>query len=265
MFKNFMKNWRALAFPIGVIFIIFVDFIIGTPFIVNISKILILSILHYIYVLRTKYVYNSDIYIYLSDLKEEMNRNNVIKPFLSRNFFQGLCLVTYFGTFCGLYFMDFLLSDYSWVWILLSLSYCIILFDVIIELLRLWTNKADLNRVKVPHSLQQTRGMWKFLTRTGPACAKIAAGVGTLVAISEVGYPMASGGPLKIGLLTHYHVNNQLYTDLAFPVETRFDITYEYAWHLNEQNVNQGVKEYNPLKKRTFNITSPSELAKLLN
>jgi hypothetical protein len=238
---------------------------IGMPFIVTIFKIFILSLLHYLYVLRTKYIYNSDIYIYLSDLKEEMNRNHVIKPFLSRNLFQGLCLITYIGTLSGLYFMDSFFSNYSWVWTVLSLFYLIILSDVLIELLRLWVNKADLNKVKVPHSLQQTRGLWKFLAKAGPTCAKLAAGSGTLVAMSEVGYPMISGGPLKIGPLTHYHVNNHLYTDLAFPIETRGDIAYEHAWHLNEQNVNQGVKEYNSLKKRTFNITSPSELAKLLD
>ena len=257
------KNWRALVFPIGIILIVLVDFMIGMSFIVTTFKIFIFSLLHYLYVLRTKYIYNSDIYIYLSDLKEEMSRNYVIKPFLPHRVFQGLCLITYIGTLGGLYFMYFLFFNHSWFWVVLSIFYLIILCDIFIELLRLWTNKADLNRVRVPHSLQQTRGMWKLLTKVGPTCAKTITGVGTLVATSEVGYPMMSGGPLTIGPLTHYHVNNHLYTDLACPIVTRFDITYEHAWHINEIEVQEGRLAKNPLGKRTHAITTVSQLVKM--
>ena len=50
----------------------------------------------------------------------------------------------------------------------------------------------------MPHSLQQTRGVWEAIVKIGPACTKVAAGIGTGLGISEVVYPMAVGGPNNI-------------------------------------------------------------------
>lgn len=258
-----VKNWRALLFPLVLSIVILIDYILEVPLALTLFKITLMSLVHYLYVLRTKYVYNSDIYIYLSDLKNEFEKHHVITPILSRTNFAILSWLSLIGTLSALHFIDFHSPYAVSVWSTLSIVYILLICDVIMEIIRIWTNKANLTKVKVPFSLQQTRGMWQVLSKVGPACVKVAVVVAPTLGLLEIGYPLVSGGPNNLGPLTTYYVNNQLYSDLEYPIKTRFDVMYEHAWHLEEQNIKDGCLDSNSLTKRTFSITKPSQLLKL--
>jgi hypothetical protein len=82
--KFLFKNYKGLIYPLIILSILFFDQIIfQIPLIITLLKLFCFSILHYLYVLKTDYIYDSDIYRYLTDLKIELEKNYIIKPFLS--------------------------------------------------------------------------------------------------------------------------------------------------------------------------------------
>jgi hypothetical protein len=107
--------------------------------------------------------------------------------------------------------------------------------------------------------------MWKFSVQAAPVCANLIKGCGATLGISEFAAPLITGGPNNIGPVTSYVTNEHFYqgNNLAYPIKTRLDVTYEHAWGLNEQSVKDGGLSVNPLAKRTFSITSPLQMVAL--
>jgi hypothetical protein len=135
------------------------------------------------------------------------------------------------------------------------------------EILRNFTNKAELNRVAVPPSLQQRRFMMS-LTQMGakaaPLCANVLKTAGAGIGISEIAVPFATGGPNNIGPVTRW-ATNKIYAEnnMAYPINTRLDVMAEHAYSVNEQNIRNGVLTKNPVEKRMYSLTTPSQLGKL--
>ena len=123
------KNWRALIFPLLLIIILVIDRISGVLLTFTLSKLMLISLLHYLYVIRTKYIYNSDIYIYLSDLKHEFEKHHVITPMLSRLQATIISWLTLIGTLSTLYFIDFSSPYAVSVWSILSIFYIVMIVD----------------------------------------------------------------------------------------------------------------------------------------
>ena len=82
---NLIKNnWRGVLFPTICGGIILSDQLLFDLFwAIRLLKVFVFSILHILFVLKRKYVYNSDIYNYLTLLNIELDKNHVIKPFLT--------------------------------------------------------------------------------------------------------------------------------------------------------------------------------------
>jgi len=111
------------------------------------------------------------------------------------------------------------------------------------------TNKADLGKVYVPHSLQQTRGVIKLMTKITPTCMNIAKGTVALLGASELAYPLTFGHGQKLGPVTHFVANNTY--KCSVPIETRNDSNYEsYKADWNECIKKYGLSEI-PLPERT--------------
>ena len=77
------KNWKFLLFPILILFVLIFDFIIGINFTITVFKILFLSLIHYFFVLRTKYVFESELIDYYARLKLEYESNKIMYPLLT--------------------------------------------------------------------------------------------------------------------------------------------------------------------------------------
>ena len=82
---NLIKNnWRGILLPPICGGIILSDqLLFDLLWAIRLIKIFVFSILHNLFVLKRKYVYNSDIYNYLTLLNIELDKNHVIKPFLT--------------------------------------------------------------------------------------------------------------------------------------------------------------------------------------
>ena len=82
---NLIKNnWRGILFPKICGGIILSDpLLFDLLWAIRLLKVFVFSILHILFVLKRKYVYNSDIYNYLTLLNIELDKNHVIKPFLT--------------------------------------------------------------------------------------------------------------------------------------------------------------------------------------
>lgn len=217
------KNWKGLFFPISCFCIFFFDYFVGNSFYFTLIKILIFSLLHALYVYKTEYVYDSDIYRYLSDLKFEYERNHIIKPFLTYNQVNMvyICLVI---TLCFRPFESFSLISFSFFCALL-------IMDSLNIFLRSLTNKAELKNVKPPISLMQTRFVFTTLTKLIPHCTAASRFVIGMGGTTEIAYPLILGDGNSIGPATKLIGNNILYTDVKVPVETKLDSMYESFKH----------------------------------
>jgi hypothetical protein len=112
--KKFLRNnWQALVFPLLILSCIFFDQVVWRlPLVVTLFKLTLLGVAHYVYVLKTMYLYNSDIYRYLGNIKAEREKNytmdSLFSPLVSKaqyRYFNINCSFTDFWKyfpFCGL-------------------------------------------------------------------------------------------------------------------------------------------------------------------
>jgi hypothetical protein len=213
------KNWKALVFPGVCCYIICFDYFFGFGFGISLIKILVFSFFHFLYVYKTQYIYNSDIYIYLNELKIEYERKHIIKPFLTSN--QSTLI-----TFSLLFFIC--IKDYNpFIFCFISCFACLLILDAINVFGRSLTNKAELNQVKVPVSLKQTRFMFTAFTKFTPNCVALGKLVVGSLTCSELVYPAVVGNGNTLGPVMKIIDNNLLHPDLKLPIETKLDHCYE--------------------------------------
>ena len=243
------NNWKGLFFPISCLCIFFFDYFVGNSFYFTLIKLLIFSLFHVLYVYKTEYVYDSDIYRYLNDLKFEYERNHIIKPFLTYNQVSivYICLVI---TFCFRPFESFSLISFSFLSALL-------IIDALNIFLRSLTNKAELKNVKPPISLMQKRFVFTTLTKLVPHCAAASRLVIGMGVTTEIAYPSIFGN--GIGPVTKFVGNNILYTDLKVPIATKLDSMYESFRH--EELIRPEGEP--PLPERTCNLRKEQDLLDL--
>ena len=228
------NNWRGILFPTICGGIILSDQVLfDLPWAITLVKIFVFSILHILFVLKSKYVYNSDIYNYVTLLNIELDKNHVIKPFLTR----GQASLIWWGFFflLNLYLLRLTIIVQNLVYVhgLLVILGSIIFIDSLNEIFRTLTNKADLARVHVPYSLQQTRGVIQISTKLIPTCVNMGKVTMAVLGGTELGYPLIFGDGQKLGPVTS-GVANQIYSDCNIPIETRNDLNYEsykVAWN----------------------------------
>jgi hypothetical protein len=257
------RNWKAILFPVVILLIITFDqCILGLPWELTTVKVFFISSLHVMLVLKTKYLFDSDIYNYLSSLKLEHERCFIIKPFLSNlqtSIIFGITFILFLVVSHGLF------SVYtSFFNGLLILCLCALFANSINEMARNYTNRSDLGQVRVPPSIQQRRFTITLLqlgTKVSPLCANAVKLVGTGLGLSEIGIPIVTGGPNKIGPVTHW-ITNRIYAgnEMTCPIRTRLDVMAEHAFFINQQNVDDGLLKQNPIGKRKFNLTMPKQI-----
>jgi hypothetical protein len=236
------------------------------------------------------YLYNSDIYRYLGNIKAEREKNYTMDSLFSPLVSKVLSTATLILTVALLIFGNIFPSA-DWLetaWVAMGILYITLIVESTVEIIRLYTNKADFSRAPIPKSLQpkpfryeQRRCMKQYLvlrcqqlieqgfhrgleyasTNIGPMCKQFAKCVPYLVCVSEFAIPTATEGFGSTGPLTKYYINNWLYTDLAYPVQTKFDVAYEWTWHMHQQMLHDGVISTNPYKQRTINITNATTYA----
>jgi hypothetical protein len=246
----------------GIIF--FDQILMEFPIELTIFKVLVVSLLHVLFVMRTKYVYNSDIYIYLSDLKKAREECFIIKPLLS-DLQSGILFWLSFVLFLGITYFG--LGQSNLLNGLLLLCFSTLLLNGFNEILRNLTNKAELSRVAVPPSLQQRRFMptiAQFGAKAAPLCGNALRTVGAGIGISEVALPFVTGGPNNIGPITRW-ATNKMYAGnkMTCPINTRLDVMAEHAWNVNQQNIDAGLLKQHTTSKRMYSLTTPSQLAQL--
>jgi hypothetical protein len=261
------KNYKSLLFPLMVIGIaVFDQVFMHFALEFTALKILFVSILHSFVVLRTNYVYTTDIYIYLSSLKLAREKNFVVKPILS----QIQCNFLFFSSFISFFILTHVNELGELGNILFGVligSFCVLFLNSLNEVFRNYTNKADLRRVNVPASLQQRRyviSLAQLGTKAVPLCVNTVKLLGATLGLSELGVPMLTGGPNNIGPITAFVVNKKYAdNDMTCPIRTRLDITAEHAYYVNEENVKEGNISENPTGKRMFSLTTPKQLFEL--
>lgn len=260
------KNWKFLLFPFSCCFIICIDRILHYPLYLTLAKIFIFSCLHFLYVLRTKYVFDSDIIRYYACLKYEFEKGHTTDGFLSP---KSARYIFYFYYIVALYLMFIVSYDSSvYEFVILNTIWHVVFFSIFftdfsIEVYRSKTNTADLSKVPLPASLSKVRffsGMISKFTILAPTCAKAGGVALSAFGICEMGIPTLRGGFNKQGPLTNYYLNNFEYNDLACSIETRADTNFESAWHGYEEDVKAGNLQENPLNQRIRPIRRPSDL-----
>lgn len=261
------KNYKSLLFPLMILGIFLFDQILmHFPLELTVLKILFISLLHTFVVLRTNYIYSTDIYIYLSALKVARENNFIIKPILSEiqcNVLFGISL----GSFLILTHFNNLGEISNVLFGILISSFFLLFLNSLNEVFRNYTNKADLHRVKIPASLQQRRyviSLSQLGTKAVPLCINTVKLLGATLGLSEFGVPMLTGGPNNIGPITAFVVNTKYAdNDMTCPIRTRLDITAEHAYYVNQENVKDGHISENPTGKRMFSLTTPKQLFEL--
>jgi len=251
------KNWKGLFAPVSCLFITLFDYLIGNSFYFTLIKILIFCLLHALYVYKTEYIYDSDIYLYLGRLKYEYERHHVIKPFLTLTQIT-LIYISLAASFC-LQSFDFFKPFYLSVF---SILFALLILDSLNIFLRSLTNKAELKNIKPPPSLMQTRFMFITFIKYIPYCvAGSRLVVGTL-ALTEIAYPMGCASNNRIGPITRLWTNKVLYPELTIPLETRLDVMYEsFKYDNNECYIRP--KGEPPLPERTCTLSEEQDLLNL--
>ena len=268
MFNFIKNNWKYLLFPSTFLFIIFFDTFFKIHPALTLIKLLFFSITHYMVVLKTRYVFNSDIMRYYGSLKYEYEESCKIDSLLSRR----QSTIIFWTYFLGSLIMLNMMFVNSWIHNLIPfwfLVFFLIFFsDFSVEVLRYSTSAPNYSKVAIPASIKPYRRFSGFIAKFasfGSACGRSGPLVMGGFGISEVGYPMASGGFNQNGLITGYYVNNYLYSpeQLSYPINTRADVAYEFAYHGYEEDIKAGCISENPLPKRTCSIRNPGDLARL--
>ena len=265
----FKSNWKFTLFPLSLSFIIFFDYYFEYSIYVTLIKITIFSLVHFLFVLRTKYIFDSDIIRYYSSLKIAFEDGYTVKSAINSKQSRYLFYVYYLISLLLLFIVysnpnahELIILNSFW-----HVIFFIIFFtDFSFELYRLKTNTSNLSKIPVPTSLSNVRffsgTIIKFAT-IAPTCAKATSAIVSGLAFSEIALPTIRGGFNKQGPLTNYYLNNYEYNDLACPIETRADASYEFAWHGYEEDIERGFLNENPLHKRTRPIRKPSDFVGL--
>lgn len=262
----FLKNnWKAILFPFSCLIILIVDqIILQISLMISLVKIGIISLLHAMFVLKTKYVYNSDIYNYIYNLRIELNKNSIIKPFLKTSQSMYIFWLYFFLVTLFLSNFAFVIPYRKMLLSLITVLTIIVFMDCINEIFRAIINKADLNRVYTPHSLKQTRFMWKAIAKIMPACISFGKLVtATLVGTEVVGPSIVGDGQL-IGPVTKTVVNNHMYPNCEVPLETRYDVQYESYKERWNSDVDKGLRpENNRMPERIYTINCKKDMLNL--
>jgi len=262
---SFIKStWKAFVFPISCLFILILDqYFLDISLSITVFKLSIFSLLHFILVLKTKYVYDSTVYTYLSLLKLEYNKNYIIKPILTNNQITILFYIYLFVfTIVSLkitYFLEYKLYLQT-LWFLLSIFF---IFNCFFEIFRTLTNKADLQKVFVPHQLMQTRKMWQFFTKIAPTCSAFSKAVPAALLFIEVGIPQACNIPHTIGPLTKGVANNFVYPDCSLPIENRLELNYETFKKEYNTAIENKLYIAEKLPERSFKILHKDDFRKM--
>lgn len=258
----FKNNWKAIIFPFFCLFILIIDqLILELPLIITIVKIGCFSFLHFFYVLKNKYIYTSDIYKYIINLRIELNKNNIIKPFLNKTHSTYLFWAYFFLVMLSMSKLSILMDYKQVIFSLIVILTMIVFMDAINELIRLMTNKSELSRVYTPHSLQQTRFVWQAFAKLTPICTSVGKVALTCAATSEVVYPTIFGNGQSLGPVTKMVANQHMYPDCNVPVETRFDMQYESYKSGWNSEVDQKLRPIDSrMPERILNIRSKDDM-----
>ena len=263
--RFFINNWKAFTYPLFCLSILIVDqLVLNVPLLLTLLKIGGLSFLHVVFVFKNKYVFDSDIYHYISNLRTELDKHNMIKPILTSS--QSMYLFWFYFLILTLFLSDFVHTiEYKMLLFYSVVILTIIVFvDGINEIFRAFTNKADLNKVYTPFSLRQTRYMWKALAQLTPVCASIGKIVtGTLVGTEIIG-PGFIGNGQTIGPVTKVIANDYIYPGCNITLQTKYDIAYESyksGWNLE---VNEGLRpESTRIPERVCSIKCKKDMLDL--
>ena len=268
---QFLKNnWQSFLYPFVVMLIIAFDQVLEVSYLVTSGKIFFFSLGHVIFVYKTKYIYQSDTYIYYAKLREEYESNFSYDALLAPRTKQRLFL-----SICFLAFLIVILrqDNFSCTYqlaILLCLLSPVYIADCFYELFRTFTNTTDFENVKtkIPGSFGNSnihkRYMYTMIMQKvvqhGPTCINAVKGVSAGVGILEMGYPtiFADG---QLGPLTKLVGNKFIYKDagLVCPIKTAQDMVYESQRQIVEEGVIDGSRAYNHMPKRTFSFCSEME------
>ena len=104
----FNNNWKFAVFPLSLPFIMIVDYYLQYPVYISMVKVALFALIHFLFVLRTKYIFDSDIVRYYSNLKIEFANGFTVKSVLST---KQSKYVYYFYYFISLLLLFSLYSD----------------------------------------------------------------------------------------------------------------------------------------------------------
>ena len=90
------NNWRFALFPLSLSFIMILDYYFQYPAYVTLAKITIFSLVYLLLVLRTKYIFDSDIIRYYSTLKAEFENGYIVQSLLSPRQFRYVFYFYYY-------------------------------------------------------------------------------------------------------------------------------------------------------------------------
>jgi hypothetical protein len=240
--KNFLKNnWKGILFPVLILYVLLWDLLIfGELSSFTFIKVLLVSFFHVLLVLKTKYVFDSEIYQYYNQAFLLFDNSKAKKSFLTAKVSTGV--------FAFIYFQLILLSipeldSFKGLFLFLLAVFGLVLFiDSIYNLYILSITKVDWTRLKVPHNLQHVR----FLPPPEAAvvisavCQNALKASLSLIAGSEMLGPMLLGGPNNLGPGTK-KVASYLYSEAStVGVQTRADVMRDHAWTIDQANVANG-------------------------
>jgi hypothetical protein len=217
--KFIKSNWKGLLFPIICCCIIAFDYYFDNPFVLSLVRILIFSFFHFLYVYKTKYVYDSDVYRYLDALKTEYERKHIIKPFLSD---------TQSTTALVLLVLSVCVKDvHPLIYAVMLPCASLLIMDSINIFMRTLTNKAELNSIRSPASLTQVRFVFTWMTKITPNCKALGRFTAGALTMSEVVYPKFLCNDNTLGPVVKMVDNKILHPELKLPIETKLDHNYE--------------------------------------
>lgn len=272
--SNFLRHsWKSLFYPVAILFIILFDQLMGFSIYITIFKILLFSIVHGVVVKRTNYIYDSHTYQYYAALRKEYDSNFTFEPFFTESTRRIGFIVIYSLMLFLSIFRENEFSGKHQIGLLLCMVGMIFIMDVIYELIRMATNKADFSKIQIPVSTygkvdsiyaSQRRTMYTMVVQKfvkyGPTCINVTKAVSAGIGVLEYGYPTVFA-PGHLGPLTKFAANQILYKNegLQYPITTQQDMIYEYNRQLIEQGVADGSRKHNYMPKRTFSFVSEME------
>jgi hypothetical protein len=250
------KNWKAFVFPVLIVYIILFDLIIFeelTSF--TFGKIFFVSFLHVLLVLKTKYIYDSEIYAYYTNAFISFDLATAKYKFLSKQQ-SKFCFIS---VYVGLILVSIEpCQDYttSIIFILVFPS-SLLIVDSVHNLYVIHRSRINWSLLETPHNLHQLRFLPspKAIVLGTAIChniVKISLGAFTG---SEIILPLVMGGPNNIGPITKAFANSKYSDASTCGVETRGDIVRDHAWSIDQKNLKNGsITPENALPQRTSHL-----------